>query len=262
MSRFNLICNGMMIFHEQGDHVQIVIPTIPSHVRKFCSAPKPARSNLVDLPVGQYRLSGLKANPAPLRKLFDPMGYVVLQQGPVSLSESKASRTCAVITVPKPTLVRFFRPGEPDDNSKFLGRCSKAIHAMPSVLHDIVVFSYTHLPAGLELSLGAGMKEPVAIKKIVETGAINWAVYSNEGLPLQTGSSHATALNDFLSLDGKKTNLVLSGIGPKDGVCDAIPIGLGRFHLALYHELPEKPKGDIKTKDSGEPICSGVCIAC
>src|SRR5438128_5711767 len=121
MSRLNLICNGMMFFNEAGDRLQIVVPDIPGHVRKFCSDPQPAKSNLVDVPIGDYEVDIPRSNQAPLAELLDANGYVLLDASKVKFDEDRARKVSAFITVPKPTIIRLYRASEPLPGFDLLG---------------------------------------------------------------------------------------------------------------------------------------------
>jgi hypothetical protein len=295
MSRLNLVCNGMMLFNEAGAYIQIVIPTIEGHVRKFCVDPKPAKDNLVDLPAGCYQLNVPSTSTAPLRDLLDGSEYVVLDGNKVAFSEDIARPTSAIVTVPKPDVVRLYRASEPTSVPAMLGNCSNVVVRTPSVANDIVVLSYTRIPPATKVSLTAIGKESQSLASATTTSGpipvtITWVLYSNEKTPFSflrepvelsgaefaeavAPQKHPTRLNDFLTLTGRgasqrtsgpmNTTLDLSGIGKMDGPPTNTPIGLTSRQLLLFHELPDSNSAGatIPHQVSGEAGCSGAARA-
>ncbi len=148
MARFNLICNGMMLFREvNSSWVEIIMPTIPGHVRKIGTKEVPAKSNLDNLGVGRYQLQGPSPVAASLRQLINPRQYLVLQRNLVEYNEAAAAAISAIITVPMPDLVRLFRASEP--KASIFGNTPLSVaFERPRIHHDIVAFCYNNVPAG------------------------------------------------------------------------------------------------------------------
>jgi hypothetical protein len=260
MPRFNLICNGMMMFREvDATHVQIVIPDIQAHVRKYCTDTKPAKSNLKDLPIGKYQLQGVPAVAGSLRKLINPDEYLVLKKATVEFDEAAAGPISAVLTVPKPGSVRLFRASEPTA-SVFGGTSVSTAFAKPHTHHDVVVFCYKNIPAGtVRLQTDAG-----AVLASATPGAddiVSWVLYSTEEDPMAGGDPpHPTTLNNLLQVGGVHTDFSLSAIGFKDGL-HSTGIGVSSHHMAAFHELPPTPLGSVVDLNSGDFGCSGVILA-
>jgi hypothetical protein len=260
MPRFNLICNGMMLFREMdATNVQIVIPHIEGHVRKYCTEKKPAKSNLNDLPAGKYQLQGVPAEAGSLRKLISPDEYLVLKKDTVAFDEAAASPISAIIAVPKPGLVRLFRASEP--TASVFGKTPvSTAFAKPHTHHDVVVFCYKDVPLGT-VSL---LPEAGAALASATPGAddiVSWVLYSTEEDPITGGDPpHPTTLNNVLQVGGINTDFSLSAIGFKDGL-HSTGIGVSAHHMAAFHELPPKPLGGVVDLNSGDFGCSGVVLA-
>lgn len=260
MARLNLICNGMMLFNEvDPQHVQIVIPDITGHVRKFCGDPKPAQDKLVDLPIGGYQLQGPTATAGALRTLISPDRYLIVRKDTVTFDQAAAAAVSAIVTVPMPPLVRLFRASEPTA-SVFGNTPVTAAFARPRIHHDIVVFSYVNLPAGINLTIQPQAGPPLATTTPAAGDIVNWVLYSTEKAPLIGGAPpHVTALNDLLILNAAHTDFSLSGIGLKDGL-HSTGIGMSAHHMAAFHELPPTALGSVIGLDSGDLGCSGVAV--
>lgn len=282
MARLNLICNGMMLFNEVRDYLQIVIPDIPGHVRKFCANPLPAQDVLVDVPVGDYNLSLPGVNKARLADLLDSTGYITLDGNKVAFQEAEARKISAVITVPKPNIIRLFRASEPLPGFDMLGNCKQSVTRVPTVAHDIVVLSYKEILDGTAIGIEPRVGAALATAKLTPFSTVNWMLYSNEinAFPLKLDFAnvsdadfedalaplrHPTPLNTFLQvkvamgMGTAPTTLSLSGIGKKDAPADSA-IGMTARQQFLFHELPATSGGPIVTIVSGEPGCTGAAL--
>jgi len=261
MARLNLICNGMMLFDEIDDHtVQIVIPNISGHVRRFCKDPKPAQNVLEPLAVGAYSLSGPPPTATPLRDLINPDRYLVLKQGVVELDMAAAQPVSAIVRVPKPSYTRLFRASEPT-GSVFGDTSTDTAFAIPTIHHDVVVFSYVDLPPDTVLTLERQTGGPLASVTTQADEIINWVLYSTEQAPLPGGSDpHATEFKTILKVDGQATDFSLSAIGLKDGP-HSTGVGMSPHHMAAFHELPPTPMGSVIELESGDLGCSGAARA-
>ena len=261
MARLNLICNGMMLFNEQEDGtVQIIVPDICGHLRKFCGVPNPTQSTMMDLPTAAYDLIVPVKHKVSLRSMLSPEHYLFLDNSVVSLDQAAAAKVSAIVTVPMPSLVRLFRASEPS-GSVFGGTIPKAAFARPGVHHDIVVFSYCDLSAGTKVAMGVNGNPPLAVATLSDTDILNWIVYSTEEYALAIGAPpHSTdALNNLLTFDGQKTDFSLSGIGKKDGA-HSTGIGIMEVHMSAIHELPKLMGGPTSLFVSGDLGCSGGAI--
>ncbi len=260
MARFNLICNGMMLFREvNSSWVEIIIPTIPGHVRKICTKEVPAKSNLDDLAIGQYDLQGVAPVPASLRQLINPRQYLVLKRDGVVYNEAAAIAVSAIITVPMPDLVRLFRASEPKA-SVFGGTPQSVAFEKPRIHHDIVAFCYTNVqPGTITLQLQAG--NATATAPVVADDIISWVLYSTDEDPLLPHDlPHDTAINNLLQVGGVNTEFSLSAIGFKDGP-HKTGVGVSMYAMAAFHELPQNPQGEVADLNCGDFGCSGVVLA-
>jgi hypothetical protein len=273
----------MMLFNEVGDRLQIVIPDIQGHVRKFCSNPKPSKDQLVDLPVGSYRLEVPASGTAPLMHLMDGSGYVLLDGRNVTFDEAQAKQVSAIVDVPKPDIIRLFRAAEPASLTTLLGNCHSSVLRTPIVTHDIVVLSYTNIPDPTDVALVGPNPEPLAKATTVPLTPITWILYSDEETPFAmeldpatahkdqlaealSAVRHPTSLNDFLDLQLKSeapvdTALQLSGIGVSDLQPSATAIGITDRQLLLYYELPETEDDLLAQQRCGPGGCSGAARA-
>jgi hypothetical protein len=282
MPRLNLICNGMMLFHEAGDRLQIVIPEIQGHVRKFGSSDTPVKSNLQDLPNGDYEMTGAWSSNELLSDLLDATGYVTLDGDKVKFHEHRARKVSAIFSVPKPTIIRLYRASEPLEGFDLLGNCQHAVIDTPVIVHDIMVLSYKDIPAGTTVSIGPRGGPPLATATLQGSLVVpNWVLYSDEQNPfpiveplklsdaqinnILTPLRHSTPLNSFLELRSvgggshQPTTLSLSGIGRRDTPCTPA-IGATDRHLFLFHELPDQAGDPVITPVCGEAGCSGAAI--
>lgn len=252
MSRLNLICNGMMLFNEvDADHVDIYIPTLdtPPHKRAYCLDPSPAKSNVVTLKVGAYELTGPKSSGRALADLFDADGCIVLSNNVVDFDDTTAAASSAVITVPKPDLIRLFRACEP--NTSVLGSSPSGAQE-PTLMHDIAVLSYRNIPQDAILKLFSEVAASSA-------SVFNWILYSNE-VNGPSRVSHS-GLNDFLTIAGKNTDFVLSNFGDQDASFQtAMGVGMDPIHMQMYHELPATP-AVRPNLTSGPAGCSFIVVA-
>jgi len=283
MARLNLICNGMMFFNEVGNQLEIVIPDIQGHVRKFCADPQPAKDRLVDVSVGEYQLNVPGGNTARLADLLDSSGYVTLDGNKVTFKRDVAKNISAIFTVPKPSVIRLFRASEPLAGFDMLGNCKSTVVHTPTVAHDIVVLSYKDIPEGTAVSIGPSRRTPLATATLLPFSFVNWILYSNEispfALPMELSPAldealnkalapmrHATPLNTFLEVKAvsgmtpSATTLTLSGIGKKDAPASTA-IGISALQQFLFHELPLTHGGAVVTPASGEPGCTGAALA-
>ena len=280
MSRFNLICNGMMFFNEVNDRLQIVIPDIDGHVRKFNQDPVPTKASLMDLPIGRYTLDLPSSNRMPLTELLDGAGYVVLDGRRVAFNEERAARISAIIDVPKPTIIRMYRATEPLPGFDMLGNCRDLVVRTPRIAHDILVLSYKEIPVGTSVGLESAKGTAVAAGRTAMLSTINWMLYSNEKAPfpaelafagppdLELNAAlapfrHPTEINTFLEIDelggtGRRaTTLQLSCIGKKDAPPSSTAIDVSDRHLFLFDELPDDPQSAVVQPRSGPGGCSG-----
>jgi hypothetical protein len=257
MARLNLICNGMMLFHEVGDGtLQIVIPSIEGHIRKYGSHPEPAQNLLTDLPVGLYALNGPTSSGAALRSLMNPDQYLMLNKKLVSVNLEAAALVSAIVTVPMPTLIRLHRASEPTGSVFGSPAMQAAAHAVPTIHHDVVVLSYLNLPAGMNIALGSLISETATTD-----GIFNWVLYSTEAEPLRGGAAHSTgALNNLLIFQGAPTDFALSAIGPKDSP-HATGSGMSHLHMSAYHELPAEPAAPVTQALTGYDGCTGLAVS-
>jgi hypothetical protein len=272
--RFNLICNGMMLFNELDDQfLEIVVPEIlpagpgdqSGHVRRFTVEQLPtAQSMLKELPVGEYEIAGLTpTNVRPLSKIFDPRMAVVLKKGDkgnpqaVFFDRLAASKTCAIIKIPKPDVVRYYRGGEPVRDP--LNNCAPAAFDQPRLAYDIAVLSYRSVQLGTIVRLmRANNPKPYASKQIPFLG-FSWTVYSNDENP--NVGPHETMLNDFLSISGAAADLNLSALGEKDGPCATGVPSIVKEQMSLFHEMPKDAGNPVPTLNSSEVICTFAVLS-
>lgn len=263
MGRLNLICNGMMIFDDFDETtVKIVMPTIEGHVRKYFVGDRPYQNGTVDLQVGSYELVGPPPSDKKLIGLISPRQYLCILKGPVEVDFDKAAQTSAIVTVPKPKLVRLFRASEPS-GSVFGDTPANVAHDTPATHHDVVVFSYFDLSSGTSIQLKDGNGNILASVGAIAGQTINWVLYSDEADPLTFGMlAHPTdGLNELLKIGGAGTHptFQLSAIGRKDGA-HSTAIGVTPLHMAAFHELPETDTGVPVQLHSGTMGCSGAAV--
>lgn len=188
-TRLNLICSGMMLFNEVDDRLQIVIPDAPGHIRGFCKEPQPAKGNIRDLPIGAYKLDVPVSNRGKLADLLDASGYLLLDGSRVGFNEQLAKTRSAIIDVPKPSIIRLFRPSEPLKGFDLLGNCHNRVARIPTVVHDFIVLSYKDVPTGKQVKIGPPDGEPLATATTAPLTTINWMLYSNERQPFASEPS-------------------------------------------------------------------------
>jgi hypothetical protein len=251
----------MIYFHEvDKTSIDIVIPKPAGHVRKVgTSDRKPAKSTLVDLPTGLYSIEGPKSSRQNLRDLFDPHAYLVLKKSKVKFDRKAAEAICAIVRVPKPNLVRFFRSSEPTLVDIFGDppHPNGVAYRKPEVVNDVVVLTYLDLKPATVLTLASEGRQMTS-RKCGETRFINWYLHSNEERRLvRADDRHDTDLNSFLKIGKRNTHFVLSGVGPKEVHHDIRGTGLGASSLAGYAELPVEPGVPIDLKHCGQLGCTG-----
>jgi hypothetical protein len=261
MPRFNLICNGMMLFRNTGDgYVDIVIPPADGHVRRIGFIDPPTQQNLVDLPTGKYDLLLPPGETGTLHQRMSPSMYLVLRSDKVEYDQAAAERISAIVRVPMPPLVRFFRASEPAIDVFGDGSGStpeEAAFARPRVHHDVVVFSYPCLKAGTKVAIRPVERANFTLKK--EDAHFNVMLYSTEEKRLSKKTPrHPTSLNQILKVNGQPTHFTLSGIGKKDAG-HPTQVGMTARHMAAFFELP-RTQHDTSRKRSGELGCSGAVL--
>ncbi len=255
--RLNLICNGMMLFHETGKFVEIVIPNIKDHHRRICFDPEPSLDNLECLPVGEYSLDLLPASGKLLHRV-SPLFHLMAKKSEVEFNRTKAAKVSAIITVPMPDHLRLFRSCEPN-RCVFPQGQEDLCFARPLIHHDIVVFSYEITDVAKLAIIGPDGK-PLPHPPLTGAGPFNWELYSTEGKidPLKDcGDPKAVyldSINDVLTQKGKPTNFVLDHMS--DGKDDAYKtsIGVCAVHMKTIDEL-------APPFHSGEFGCTSVMLA-
>ncbi len=255
--RFNLICNGMMLFHETGKSVEIVIPNIKDHYRRICFDPEPSLDGLKCLPIGEYSLDLPPASGKLLHKV-SPLFHLMVKKSEVEFDRSKAAKASAIITVPMPKLVRLFRSCEPNCPVFPKGQESLCF-ARPLIHHDIVAFYYEITDVGKLAIIGPNGK-PLPHPPLTGAGPFNWELYSTEGKihpPKDCEDPKAVyldSINDLLTQKGKPTNFVLDHMS--DGKDDAYntSIGVRAVHMRTIEELGNP-------LHSGEFGCTSLMLA-
>jgi hypothetical protein len=259
-SRLNLICHGMMLFVEESSQMMsICIPTVGTHEHLFgvLDESDPSKATLQGLSRGSYAMGGMIARSAPLATLFGANNYLLLKKSAVTLDRALLDSESAIITVPKPSLVRFFRPAEPTLN--VFGSTPVSIaKSVPSVLHDVVVLSYLRIPDGTDITIeGAGTT--LFSARSAPDKTINWSLYSSDATaPAAAGAGHETTLNRYLKdkSTSRQTSLILSAYGAKDGPPDT-GIGMKPAHTADLEDLPTAPSATEIQLICGRLGCTG-----
>lgn len=273
MASFNLICMGMMIVQEDNSSLNLIVPTIKGHVRKwFARRDVPYRDTLQDLPAGAFSLSMTRPpNGKGLIELVDPGSQIVLDSAAVNVDTVRARQDCAFITVPMPDVIRSYRGAEVDGISQTLGNCAAHVFRTPTVLYDVAMLCYRNLTNGTPITLTGG-SAPTADETADDNFCVNWILYADDEAPIVDEESivkrnfaaaqkqradrrHITAVNDYLTIrnTGKKTTLELSAVtSQSDGAPQTLPFDLKSQHLWPYTQLPETQSAPVVI-----PVCGG-----
>jgi hypothetical protein len=235
MTRFNLVCHGMMLFIDRTDHVTILIPTVDSHLYKFgspTSVQGVCQVALSDLPAGAFQLTGPIASQKSLAGMVASKDHLLLRQNSFTPVNAAARN---VIDIPMPDLVRLYRPVEVQDKTAtiFGDTPTSAALEVPAFLHDVVCFSYTTLPDNTLVSLGNLFQ--VTPSSVGATLCIYAQDVNNTGPDIP----HETGVNNLLqTARGVVPNFNLSRVGDADGPPEPAPeTGLDRCQLRNLIEL-------------------------
>ena len=260
MARFNLVCHGMMLFHEVDNNtVDIYLPQIDGHLRAISTARQPVKSDLEPLVENRrYTLEGITAQTGALTRLFSARDYLSLRKDQVQFNAAAAEAVSVVVRVPMPSRIRLYRASEPEANplaeidAQVL---SRICHDIPLLYHDVVVFSYLNHQIGDLVALNPQPADTSAAGFSSRDKTVTWSLLSTE--PGPAIAAHPTVLDSFIRFDGQTLKLHLSDIGLKEGRLHT-QIGISPDHMATPHELPDQGASlDLTCSDKG---CSGVVI--
>ena len=224
MTRFNLICHGMMLFIEEGDQVRILIPQVDTHAYKFGSPQSVqgvCQGTLNDLPTGSFTMTGPVSSGRKLTDMVSSKDHLMLHQESFDIAETTARNT---IVIPKPDLVRLYRPVEVLDQTStvFGGADTKVALEVPTFLHDAVCFSYTKLPDATVVSIGTWFQVTPAQVDPQGRGS-TLCIYAQDTNDSGPDVPHVTAINGFLQPKaGGLANFNLSRVGEADGGPDTL----------------------------------------
>lgn len=257
MARFNLICHGMMLFVEEGDYIRIRIPEIEgkAHDYKY-GDPAPESEGpcdirrLKDLPKTvelKLEISGYKAPTGALRYVLSAKDHLMVKT--TAAEPYGTART--EIRIPKPNVIRGFRPVELYSRNVFGCTHTNVAIAEPTVLHDALMFSYLDLADRTQVGMSSystSLKYPGA----------TLCVYSQD-TSSSGGTEHPTAINDLLWLKSASPghpDFQLSDIGQPDGPPSMNPAKTA-IHTCHVCNLKEMGKGTFQTDATG---CVGAFL--
>src|SRR5581483_7344937 len=98
----------------------------------------PAKSNVKTLGVHSYQLTGPLSSRKGLAALFGSSGCILLSNSVVTFDRAAATKCSAVITVPKPDIIRLYRACEPE-KSVLGSSCMGAPQGEPHLMHGVAV---------------------------------------------------------------------------------------------------------------------------
>lgn len=246
MASLNLICHGMMLFVNERDRIDILIPLIAQHDYRIgdpARTPPPVADNLETLASGQYRLTGPATRNGQALLDVNPRTQLILHRERFDLKPTEAH---VRIEAPQPDRVRLFREidlSKPDHEGQlpniFGSTPTDVAFAEPRVLHDVVVLGYDSVPDGT--SVGVSDVFTVTAR---DGAPANICIYSQVGplsRPKDPGSPvrHETGLNDLLVFhdDRRNPDFRLSAVRDADDAPEPIGDGMSAVHMSSLFEL-------------------------
>ena len=201
MASFNLVFHDMMLFVENGEYCDILIPEVKEHDFRFgdpkTDFPGPGVFPANLLP-GDYALTGIEPRPDHDRFRNHADEYLVLKRSEVA--PVKALRRIG-IRAPMPDQIHFFREVVLPEStasvaSTVLNGSPESLAVKPPAdLHTVVVFHYLDVDTS-KVKFGAPKQDPLAV------GKANLCIYAQAGKDVicmgLTSSKHKTRVNDLV----------------------------------------------------------------
>ncbi len=232
MTSFNLVCHGMILFQELKNHCQILIPDSPPH-RNMQGSPQPGigcdPSPLQPLLEADFVLDGIPDRPRPATFARFKDNYLLLSAAQLEVVPLHALIS---MTIPRPDVLTLSRTVPLAKPRAIFGSTPSTVAvAIPSQLHDVVIFSYNDLVPGTTIRIGQWFS--ATMRQTTQT----LCLYSQEVDPVTAGSDF-TAINSLLRLsDGSAPNLQLAHTGRADDAQGIPGLGLDVCKLKNLFEL-------------------------
>ena len=173
MNRFNFVMHGMVACVEDGEMVDVLVPAIDSH--RYVHGEPQVFMGLISLHQGEeFSIDGPQSGGTPMVKLLSPKDVLLLKR-----SDYDIDRSLAVTRhrVPRPDTVRLFRATEVTQTMRdSIGR--QATLGMPELFHDVLVFSYLHVPGNVRIVRTSGSNPGVVREFDGRRLAESWCLYA------------------------------------------------------------------------------------
>ena len=231
ITRFNLVCHGLMWFWREGDkHLRILIPDEKVHVYKIGSVDKkpggtPHSKTLEDLSVGTgFRLTGVAAGNLTIAAMAADFGLPVLHQN--QLTRNGTART--EILLPLPDQIRSYCHAETRNVPMIAAHQYGAVNRMPSGVAIVVVLSWFLTDeTPIQISDLTYSYTPLIIGDVA-----NLSIYAQEENPNADDPRHGDVFNDLIHFRGSPLTLNATSLDLKpDAPPSSTQIGVSEPEL-------------------------------
>ena len=261
LQRLNVVFHGMMLFVEEKDHIDVLIPKFDFNVHEFRHGRPGEGDPGVLAPNQDWTLQGPTSSNKTMADLVPAHCALMIRQSMMACVPGK-KRNC--FSVPTPDVIRLYRGmevnrkifGHEDPDSIAFGK------RVPGLVHDAVVFSYLNCGDSPCLISGA---ERIDFPGNRPLQMDNWCIYAEPSKMEKTAHdvSPMLSLMEFrvaagVELVGKNPRLDLSYPAPVDGyLTPAGTTGIDVVHLKNLYEI----LNPILSNESDPPfVCPPVLL--
>lgn len=244
VTRFNLVCHGLMLFWHQNDEIHILVPDETDH-DFMIGVPNPDLSTLEPLPTGRLNLQGVTAGNMNSSQIAGLISLPVLHGSHLQRTNNERTE----ITIPAPHSVRAFCCAETRPLDMRHGTPPHVIERIPELAATVVVFSWFGPGDGRELQITSTTGE--TFKPAVEGRVANLCVYAQEPPNGKPAPGHGDKFNQLMTIVSTGAHPSLD-VTSRDLFPDPPPEGTGQgVGLLKRHLLALARFSNLRTDGTG-----------